>query len=209
MQKVRVLIVEDEWIISEEIKEILQKKGYEVVGQAEDAKSALEILQDAVADVVLTDIQIKGKMDGIDLAHEITSKYLCAIIFLTAFDDEHFLNRAKKVKPATYIVKPFEERNLKAAIEIAYDKISTEKDEVERQLSSKPWLESKALLVDQLTDWEKEILLLVADGLSANEIGNQLFISLHTVKTHRKNLWNKLEVKNLAELIRISDYYLS
>lgn len=209
MQKGRLLIVEDEWIISEEIKEILQKHGYVIIGQAEDAISALEILQDAEVDVVLMDIRIKGSMDGIELAHEIISKYQCAIIFLTAFDDEHFLSRAKKVKPATYIVKPFEERNLKAAIEIAFDKIITAREEKERQISSKPWLDSKAFLVDQLTDREKEILLMVAEGLSAIEIADQLFISLHTVKTHRKNLWNKLEVKNLAELIHISDYYLS
>ncbi len=124
MQKIRVLIVEDEWIVSEEVKELLERKGYVVQGQAEDAASALEILSEKEVDVALLDINIKGDKDGIELAHDIIRKHQCALIFLTAFDDEIFLNRAKAVKPAAYIVKPYEERNLQAAIEIAFNNLA-------------------------------------------------------------------------------------
>ena len=96
MKNIKVLIVEDEWIVSEEIKELLTQSGFQVVGQAEDAESALQILAEDEADVALLDINIKGGIDGIQLAHEIIQKYNSALIFLSAYDDEHFINRQKR-----------------------------------------------------------------------------------------------------------------
>lgn len=123
MARVRILIVEDQVIVSEEIKEILTKKGYEVIGQCTSAVEALDVLQNQVCDVAILDINIDGDKDGIELASEILEKHRCAIIFLTAYADEQFLARAKKVKPAAYIVKPFEETNLQMAIEIAFNNL--------------------------------------------------------------------------------------
>jgi DNA-binding LytR/AlgR family response regulator len=124
MEKISVLVVEDELIVSEEIKEVLIANGYHVIGQAAEAKKALSIIEEAVPDVVLMDINIKGSMDGIELANEILSKYQPAIIFLTAFHDNYFIERAKTVRPAAYLVKPFDEKNLIAAIEIAFGNTS-------------------------------------------------------------------------------------
>lgn len=123
MKNISVLIVEDEWIVSEEIMEVLTQSGYNVVGQVEDGNSALDILKEKEVDVALLDINIKGVMDGIELAHDIVKEFNCAIIFLTAFDDDHFINRAKKVKPAAYIVKPYQARNLEMAIEMAFNNL--------------------------------------------------------------------------------------
>lgn len=123
MDQIRVLIVEDEWIVSEEIKELLITNGFIVSGQVEDGISALNILDNTEVDVALLDINISGSMDGIELAKEIVKQHNCAIIFLTAFDDEHFTKRAKEVKPAAYIVKPFQERNLQIAIELAFNNL--------------------------------------------------------------------------------------
>jgi DNA-binding LytR/AlgR family response regulator len=120
MEKINVLIVEDELIVSEEIRELLIAQGYFVIGQAADSNSALSIIEEVVPDVVLMDINIKGAMDGIELANVILSRYQPAIIFLTAFYDNYFIERAKTVRPAAYLVKPFDEKNLIAAIEIAF-----------------------------------------------------------------------------------------
>ena len=128
MASIKVLIVEDEWIISEEIKEILLQMGYEVIGQAEDAMSALGILEKRQANVALLDINIKGSIDGIDLASKISELYSCAIIFLTAFDSEQYLKRAKEISPSAYIVKPFEARNLQVAVEMAFNNLVTSKN---------------------------------------------------------------------------------
>lgn len=126
MARVRILIVEDQVIVSEEIKEILMAKGYDVVAQCTSADEALEELKNHTCDVAILDINIDGDKDGIDLASEILDKHRCAIIFLTAYADEQFLARAKKVKPAAYIVKPFEETNLHMSIEIAFNNLLQE-----------------------------------------------------------------------------------
>ena len=130
MQRIKVLIVEDEVIIAEEIKELLLKNGCEVVAQAEDAESALHSVKNEIIDIALLDININGSMDGIDLAKRILKDHRCAIIFLTAFSDEHFTRRAKEVKPAAYIVKPFEERNLIIAIEMAFNNLIADDSEM-------------------------------------------------------------------------------
>ena len=123
MRNIKILIVEDELIVSEEIKELLTSKGYEVIGQCTEGEEALSLLSTTQVDVALLDINIEGNMDGIDLASSIIAKHNCAVIFLTAFADDHFFERAKKVKPAAYIVKPFEERNLQMAIEMAFNNL--------------------------------------------------------------------------------------
>ena len=123
MKTIKVLIVEDEWIVSEEIKEVLESKGFLVVGQAED-ESALELMNENPADIILMDIQIEGSCDGIELADKIQKSHNCAIIFLTANAEIQLVTRAKEVKPAAYIVKPFQEKNLEMAIEMAFNNMS-------------------------------------------------------------------------------------
>ncbi len=87
-------------------------------------------------------------------------------------------------------------------------KLSFASNALDKLFKRQPWLESKAPLYNLLSAREIEILRFVSDGFSAHQISEVLFISLHTVKTHRKRLWNKLEVNNIAELIRIADFYL-
>ncbi len=123
MANIRVLIVEDQYIVSEEIKEILIAKGFQVIGQCASANEALELLESSLCDVAILDINIEGDRDGIELAGEIMKKHRCAIIYLTAYADEKFLERAKKTQPAAYIVKPFEETNLHMAVEIAFNNL--------------------------------------------------------------------------------------
>lgn len=123
MSSIKVLIVEDELIVSEEIKELLSLAGFQVIGQATSGVEALTYMEQHKADVALLDINLDGPMDGIDLAHKVLKKHSCAIIFLTAFADDQFFARAKQVQPAAYIVKPFEERNLQKAIEVAFNNL--------------------------------------------------------------------------------------
>lgn len=120
MPAIKVLIVEDQVIVSEEIKEILLAKGYEVIGQCINADETMQTLAKSTCDIVIMDINIDGPKDGITLAKEISRQQEMAIIFLTAYSDDEFLSRAKEVEPAAYIVKPFQEANLHMAIEIAF-----------------------------------------------------------------------------------------
>uniref|UniRef100_UPI00404A3AB9 LytR/AlgR family response regulator transcription factor n=1 Tax=Fulvivirga sp. TaxID=1931237 RepID=UPI00404A3AB9 len=126
MDLIKVLIVEDELIISEEISEILKKYGISVVGQADNADDALALIHTERPDIVLMDIHIKGNLDGITLAHEVKKIAPIAVIFLTSYMDEGYLTRAKQVMPAAYLVKPFKEQDIISTIEITANNIKSQ-----------------------------------------------------------------------------------
>ena len=125
----KILVVEDESIIAIGLEEHLTAMGYEVVGIASTGEEAIEKARELHPDLILMDIVIQGEKDGIDAAEEIKSEIDVPIIFLTAYADEELIKRAKRIEPFGYIVKPYEERELRAAIEIALYK-----KEMERKL---------------------------------------------------------------------------
>ncbi len=114
----RILIVEDEAIIAADLKIILEKRGY-ACDQADNATSALALIANNEYQLFLLDIFISGGRDGITLAGDIRQKNNRPIIFITSYYDNQTLDRVKEIKPEAYIVKPFEERNLIANIELA------------------------------------------------------------------------------------------
>ncbi|MEZ4721485.1 MAG: response regulator [Flavobacteriales bacterium] len=117
--KVSILLIEDELIIAEDMRMILEGLGYEVLGIATDYSEAMELLEQNTPDIVLADIMLGGSKDGVDLAKEIRKKYELPLIFATSHSDKFTLDRAKEVKPNGYLVKPFDEKDLFAAIEVA------------------------------------------------------------------------------------------
>lgn len=124
--KVKILIVEDEFIIAEEISEILKGNGYEVIGNVANCVDALALIDKSKPDIILLDIHIDGDLDGIDTAVEIQEIHdNIAIIYLTAFSDDKFVKRAKETNPAAYIIKPFDERNLLITIELAFSNMQS------------------------------------------------------------------------------------
>jgi PAS domain S-box-containing protein len=118
MPKASIFIVEDELIVSEDIRQVLEGQGYSVAGIARSGESVLEILKKIHPDLVLMDIHLAGEMDGIDTAEQIRTHYHIPVIFLTAHEDESILARAKITEPYGYVLKPFNERELHSAIEI-------------------------------------------------------------------------------------------
>ncbi len=119
MSKVKILIVEDELIIAEDLKDILESLDYEVCGIAISAREALQLLEEHAPDLALLDIQIKGGKDGIELANEINMQFKIPFIFLSSHADASTLERAKKVRPFGYLVKPFQEKDIHTTIEMA------------------------------------------------------------------------------------------
>lgn len=122
----KVLIVEDELIIAEDLKDILQSLGYEVCGLAISAREALTLIEEHAPDLALLDIQLKGGRDGVDLARDIRDQFKLAFVFLTSHADSHTLDRAKAVHPHGYLVKPFQEKDIHAAVEIALSNFARE-----------------------------------------------------------------------------------
>ncbi len=127
MEKARILIVEDERIIAQGVGETLRKLGYEVAGIASSGVEAIQKATDFYPDLVLMDIVLKGEMDGIEAAEQIRTRLDIPSIFMTAYDDETILKRAKVTEPYGYILKPFEERGLHANIQMALYKHQMEK----------------------------------------------------------------------------------
>jgi len=116
---IRILIVEDELIIAEDIRTKLVSLGYKVTGMAVSADEAEELLQTVRPDLVMLDIMLKGQRDGIDLARVIRGQFKIPFIFLTSYADKDTIERAKTVMPDGYLLKPFTDKDLFAAIEVA------------------------------------------------------------------------------------------
>lgn len=120
MAIIRILIVEDEFIIAEDLKIQLRKMGYEVSGVAQTYETALQCINRQIPDLVLIDIKIIGDRDGIDLATTLREEYNMPLIFLTSYADKSTVERAKTVYPDGYLIKPFEPEDLYTSIEISF-----------------------------------------------------------------------------------------
>lgn len=127
MDKPKILVVEDEIVIARDIKRILEKSGYEVPATSSTGEEAINKADQLKPDLVIMDIILKGKMDGIETAHKIYQEYDIPVVFLTSYDDKDILNRAKETDPFGYLLKPFNNRELYVTIEIALHKHKTEK----------------------------------------------------------------------------------
>ena len=123
MTSLKIMIVEDEIIVAKDIQRILKKLGYEAFDPFVQGKKALDAIEKLNPDLILLDINLKGSdMDGIQVAEQVHQNYQIPVIFLTAFSDKATLERAKLTEPYGYIIKPFEEDDIRTAIEIAYYK---------------------------------------------------------------------------------------
>ncbi|MBC8507813.1 MAG: response regulator [Anaerolineales bacterium] len=128
MSKAKILIVEDEVIVSKDLERRLLKMGFRVVGQEISGAAAIQKIYKTRPDLVLMDIKLSGEMDGIDVAEAINEKMDIPIVYLTAYSDEATLKRARISEPFGYILKPYQDREVKANIEMALYKHRIEKE---------------------------------------------------------------------------------
>ena len=133
MQAARIFVVEDEFIIAEDIQESLTDMGYSVCGLASFGEDAVEKVGKKRPDLVLMDIFLKGDMDGITTADKVRSLFNIPVVYLTAYANDAILERAKVTGPFGYLIKPFTDRELRAAIEMAIYKHNMEQEK-ERNL---------------------------------------------------------------------------
>ncbi len=127
MNKPRILIVEDEAVVAENLEKVVTDCGYEVVGRAASADDAVNAAIELKPDLILMDIILLGEKTGIDASYKIKEKTDIPIIFLTAYSNLDLIDRAKSVEPYAYIVKPFQDRQLFASIEMALYKCRMER----------------------------------------------------------------------------------
>lgn len=150
------MIVEDEVIVALDIQDRLTELGYDVVGLTDRGEEALALVETIQPDLVLMDIRLKGSMDGITTAQVIRQRWRIPVIYLTAFSEDNTLERAKVTEPSGYIIKPFEDREIQAAIEMALYKHQAEQRlrESEERFKRLFELEPDALIFADTETWE-------------------------------------------------------
>lgn len=131
MEKIKILVVEDESIVAKDIQATLIRLGYDVPAVASSAQVAFTKLEEIKPDLVFLDIRLKGDLDGIHISEHIKKTYDIPVIFLTSYVDKSTLDRAKVTEPYGYLVKPFNENDLRTTIETALYKF--QKDQAVRQ----------------------------------------------------------------------------
>jgi diguanylate cyclase (GGDEF)-like protein/PAS domain S-box-containing protein len=119
---IRILIVEDEQVVALDLKRRLTKLGYQVSGVAANGSRALELIAEEAPNVVLMDIHIQGKMDGVEVAARMQKVHNIPVIYLTAYSEEQTLSRAKETGPYGYLLKPFSDRELHVMIQISVER---------------------------------------------------------------------------------------
>ena len=293
----KILVVEDEAVIALRLQKRLSEMGYDVPDIAYTGEEAVEKAGCLRPDLILMDVMIPGKLDGIDAAKMIKTEFDIPVIFLTAFSEDKIVKRAKQAEPFGYLLKPFQDREVKAAIEVALYKkemeeklrkahaeleqrvktrtaeldnalkiikrsekeliqrksaleklnielmdtnqalsvlarnIDKEKDNMEKRISQEvtakimpiikglqkdvycrkrladlevlahylngivPDSTSGAPIYSSLTEQEMRVAVMVKNGLTSQKIADMLNVSLHTVKSHRKNLRKKLNIQ--------------
>lgn len=194
---IKVFIVDDHYMIIEGIRSLLcDESSIEWIGHATNADSCLAFLRRCQPDVLLMDIGLPDKT-GIDLCKEVKENYPSVfVIGLSTFNQQSFIQKMMENGASGYVLKNATQDELMEAITtVAHGKtyLSFEAGKTLQRTKNSPVV---------LTRREKEVLELIAEGLTNNEIAARLFVSATTVDTHRKNLLTKFEVKNTATLIR-------
>lgn len=193
---IKVFIVDDHYMVIEGIHSLLQnERSIEWLGHATNAASCIAFLKQQVPDVLLMDINLPDK-SGIELCAEVREKYPGVfIVGLSTFNQQSFIQKMLQNGAVGYVLKNATQQELTEAITAA----SKGKTYLSHEASMSLRTVSNSEIV--LTRREKEVLELIAEGMTNNEIAQKLFISATTVDTHRKNLLAKLDVKNTASLI--------
>ena len=162
LEQLRVLVAEDEPLIRMDIVEILTAEGYQVIGEAENGQRAVDLAREHVPDVVLMDVKMPV-LDGISAAEQIAQKKIAPVVLLTAFSQRELVERARDAGAMAYVVKPFSEKDLVPAIELAvarFDELRALEDEVSdlaEQFATRKLVErAKSLLTSTMDMTEPE-----------------------------------------------------
>ncbi|MFY0673355.1 MAG: response regulator [Bacteroidia bacterium] len=177
MSKVKVLIVEDEVIIADNIVNTLEDFGYEVLPPVTSYQEALDLIESEHPDIAILDIQLSGQKSGVDLATEINQVFKFPFIFLTSNSDKLTLEQAKKVEPLAFLVKPFNKKELYTSIELALYNYSKRRENL---LNQENLIIKDALFIKSNKTFTRldfsEILFLRSD---------HIYIEIHTARKQK------------------------
>ena len=198
MSALKIMIVEDEVIVAKDIQRILKKLGYEAFDPYANGKKALDAIEKINPDLILLDINLKSsEIDGIQVGEQIHQHYQIPFIYLTAFSDKTTLDRAKLTEPYGYIIKPFEEDDIRTAIEIAYYKYTKDLETLNKGNRFAAALDSLEVAV-LITDSNEKVIFMnkmaetLTGCLKQEALGKDITVAMKNcepeTRSHFKNL---------------------
>jgi len=191
----KVLILEDEIIIANSIQLHLESNGYEVE-IATDPETAETLFREHAFDIVLCDINLNHEIDGISFVESVVQD-AAPVVFLTAYSDLGTLKRAELTSPYAYLIKPFNKDQLLVTLNLSL--VHARKKFL--HANHRPTAAADEI---ELTSRELEVLKLLAQSKTTDEVSTALFISPLTVATHRKNILRKTQARSLIELVSLA-----
>lgn len=194
---IKILIVEDDPIIAENLGQILSTNGFET-SSVHEMENAIDQLQSWNPSAALLDINLGTRASGIDIARWINKNHPIPFVFLTSYADKNTLEQAKETRPGAYLLKPFTGPDVTVALEIALANFNgsglfsfemPDINTMNRQLEV------------PLSPREFEIMIGLSEGLSNKGLSEKLFISENTIKTHLHSIFSKLNAKSRTEAV--------
>lgn len=193
----KILLIEDELIIAKDIQISLEKETFAKVDCANNYAIARELFNSNSYDLIVSDINLNDKKDGIEIIAEFSQTKKIPVVYLTAYSDIDIVARAEQTIPFAYLLKPFNENQLKTTINLAILNFKKVNDEI-------PENEENTDKLNLLTNREKEILVTLSTGKLSKEIADILYISVYTVEQHKKNIKKKLQLKTVGEMVNFA-----
>ena len=193
----KILLVEDEFIIAKDLQILLEKGAEYIVSIARNYNQAVEKFQKEAIDIIICDINLNDHKDGIDFIKNTVPVNSIPVIYLTAYSQPNIIERAKNTTPFSYLLKPFNETQLKVTIELALLNYKKTKLNIKEDIENTEKTNS-------LTKREREVLIVLASGKTSKETGFLLNISSLTVEKHKKNIKEKLNLHTIGELIHFT-----
>jgi DNA-binding NarL/FixJ family response regulator len=209
VENVRIVLVDDEQMVRAGMKMILESEdGFEVVGEAGDGAEAVALVKKLDPDVVLMDIQMPG-MNGLDATREIVALErddTSRVLILTTFDLDEYVYEALRVGASGFLLKRTPAEDLIDGVRVVARGDALLSPSITKRMigefAKRPAGQKRSLdELDVLTDREREVLGLIAQGLSNQEIAAQLFLSEGTVKTHIKRIFFKLGLRDRTQAV--------